>query len=131
LELVFFKELTFKEIAEQTQQTFGNVRNQYYRGLKRLRAHLTGSSREEQRRSFQNQGSRVAPVLHELGEQSQGSRTALPLRASSAPQSLRKEWAGNLEWRREALAAFERVGAVYFEIVPGGVARIGDLKMSS
>ena len=53
LELVFFKELTFKEIAEQTQQTFGNVRNQYYRGLKRLRAHLTGSSREEQRRGPQ------------------------------------------------------------------------------
>jgi len=131
LELVFFKELTFKEIAEQTQQTFGNVRNQYYRGLKRLRAHLTGSSREEQRQSSQRQGSRIAPVLRDLGQKSQGSRTALPLRAPSVPQSLRKEWAGNLEWRREALAAFERVGAVYFEIVPGGVARIGDLKMPS
>jgi RNA polymerase sigma-70 factor (ECF subfamily) len=115
MELVFFKELTFKEIAEQTQQTFGNVRNQYYRGLKRLRAHLTGSSREDQR----------------LGPQSQGSQIAPPLRTPSVPQSLPKEWAGNLEWRREALAAFERVGAVYFEIVPGGVARIGDLKMSS
>jgi RNA polymerase sigma-70 factor (ECF subfamily) len=45
MELVFFKELTLKEIAEQTQQTFGNVRNQYYRGLKRLRDHLSGSSR--------------------------------------------------------------------------------------
>src|ERR1700757_2669027 len=51
MELVFFKELTFREIAEQTQQTFGNVRNQYYRGLKRLRAHLTAPSREEQRRA--------------------------------------------------------------------------------
>ena len=131
LELVFFKELTFKEIAEQTQQTFGNVRNQYYRGLKRLRAHLTGSSRQEQRRSFQNEGSRVAPVLPDLGQKRQGSQIAPPLRVPSVPQSLRKEWAGNLEWRREALAAFERVGAVYFEIVPGGVARIGDLKMSS
>ena len=125
MELVFFKELTFKEIAEHTQQTFGNVRNQYYRGLKRLRAHLTGSSREEQRQSSQSQGSRIAPVLRDLGQKSQGSRIAPPL------QSLRKEWAGDLEWRREALAAFERVGAVYFEIVPGGVARIGDLKMSS
>ncbi len=71
LELVFFKELTFKEIAEQTQQTFGNVRNQYYRGLKRLRAHLTGSSREEQRQSSQSQGSRIAPVLRGLGQKSQ------------------------------------------------------------
>ena len=163
LELVFFKELTLKEIAEQTQQTFGNVRNQYYRSLKRLRAHLTASSREDRRRVPQgqgsriapplrnlgresqgsqiapplrnlgreSQGSRIAPVLRNLGQQSKGSRPALPLRAPSVPPSLRKEWAGNLEWRREALAAFERVGAVYFEIVPGGVARIGDLKMSS
>src|ERR1051325_5267231 len=58
MELVFFKGLTFKEIAEQTQQTFGNVRNQYYRGLKRLRAHLSGSSREDRRRCPQ-----IAPVL--------------------------------------------------------------------
>lgn len=133
MELVFFKELTFKEIAEQTQQTFGNVRNQYYRGLKRLRAHLSGSSREEQRRDHQSapvlrdsgqqsQGSRVAPVLRDLGQENQGSRTAPPLR---------KKWPGNLEWRRQTLAAFESVGAVYFEIVPGGVARIGDAKMSS
>jgi RNA polymerase sigma-70 factor, ECF subfamily len=49
VELVFFKELTFKEIAEQTRQTFGNVRNQYYRGLKRLRAHLSPPSREDRR----------------------------------------------------------------------------------
>jgi RNA polymerase sigma-70 factor (ECF subfamily) len=49
MELFFFKELTFREIAEQTQQTFGNVRNQYYRGLKRLRAHLSGPSREDRR----------------------------------------------------------------------------------
>lgn len=49
VELVFFKELTFKEIAEQTQQTFGNVRNQYYRGLKRLRTHLSGPPREDRR----------------------------------------------------------------------------------
>jgi len=47
MELVFFEELTFKEIAEQTQQSFGNVRNQYYRGLKRLRTHLSASSRED------------------------------------------------------------------------------------
>jgi RNA polymerase sigma-70 factor, ECF subfamily len=124
LELVFFKELTFKEIAEQTQQTFGNVRNQYYRGLKRLRAHLSGPSREEQRR-----GPQITPMLRDSGQQSQRSRIAPPLRAPSIPHSLRKDWSGNLEWRRQTLAAFERVGAAYFEIVPGGVARIGDLKM--
>ena len=122
LELVFFKELTFKEIAEHTQQTFGNVRNQYYRGLKRLRAHLTGSSRVEQSRAPQTQGSRIAPVLRNLGQETHGSRVVPPLR---------KEWPGNLEWRRQTLAAFEKVGALYFEIVPGAVARIGDLKMSS
>lgn len=156
VELVFFQELTFKEIAEQTQQTFGNVRNQYYRGLKRLRSHLTTSSREDQpappdragfarakarRRELLSQGSPIAPSLRNLGRESQGSRiapvlrdvgrkVAPVLRTPSVPPS-RKEWAGNLEWRREALAAFERVGAVCFEIVPGGVARIGDLKMSS
>ena len=137
MELVFFKELTFKEIAEQTQQSFGNVRNQYYRGLKRLRAHLTGPSRQEQRR-----GPQVAPVLRDLGQKIQGARgasrlrdlqkTAPSLQVPSASRSLQKEWAGNLvEWRRQTLAAFERVGAVYFEIAPGAVARIGDLKMSS
>jgi len=167
LELVFFKELTFQEIAEQTQQTFGNVRNQYYRGLKRLRAHLIGSPREDRsgsperavfaragvrRRVPQNQGSRVTPVLRDSAKQSQVSRIAPPLQAPSIPRSLqkgwagdlreqsqgsriiepplRKEWPGNLEWRRQTLAAFEKVGAVYFEIVPGAVARIGDLKMS-
>jgi RNA polymerase sigma-70 factor, ECF subfamily len=124
LELVFFKELTFKEIAEQTQQTFGNVRNQYYRGLKRLRAHLSGPSREEQRR-----GPQITPMLRDSGQQSQRSRITPPLRAPSIPHSLRKDWSGNLEWRRQTLAAFERAGAAYFEIVPGGVARIGDLKM--
>ncbi len=49
LEMVFFKELTFKEIAQHTQQSFGNIRNQYYRGLKRLRSHLTASSPEDRR----------------------------------------------------------------------------------
>jgi RNA polymerase sigma-70 factor (ECF subfamily) len=122
LELVFFKELTFQEIAEQTQQTFGNVRNQYYRGLKRLRAHLSGPSREDRRRVPQSHGSRIAPVLRDSGQQGQVSRIAPPLQ---------KEWPGNLEWRRQTLAAFKKVGAVYFEIVPGAVARIGDLKMSS
>jgi RNA polymerase sigma-70 factor (ECF subfamily) len=92
LELVFFKELTFKEIAEHTQQTFGNVRNQYYRGLKRLRAHLTTSSRENRRREPQGQGSQIAP--------------ALP--TPSVPRPLRKAWAGELGWSPQAPAAFER-----------------------
>jgi RNA polymerase sigma-70 factor (ECF subfamily) len=40
LELHFFEGYSFREIAEKTGQTFGNVRNHYYRGIERLRAHL-------------------------------------------------------------------------------------------
>ena len=40
LELHFFEGYTFHEIAEKTGQTFGNVRNHYYRGLERLRSHV-------------------------------------------------------------------------------------------
>jgi RNA polymerase sigma-70 factor (ECF subfamily) len=104
VELVFFKELTFKEIAEQTQQTFGNVRNQYYRGLKRLRDHLSGSSVEDRRPGSQAQSSQAAPRLRDLQE------TAPPLQSPSVPRSLRNEWAGDPAWRRPAIAAFERAG---------------------
>jgi RNA polymerase sigma-70 factor, ECF subfamily len=38
LEFHFFEGYTFREIAEKTGQTLGNVRNHYYRGLERLRA---------------------------------------------------------------------------------------------
>jgi RNA polymerase sigma-70 factor (ECF subfamily) len=40
LELHFFEGYSFHEIAERTGQTFGNVRNHYYRGLERLRSHI-------------------------------------------------------------------------------------------
>ena len=40
LELHFFEGYTFHEIADKTGQTFGNVRNHYYRGLERLRSHI-------------------------------------------------------------------------------------------
>jgi RNA polymerase sigma-70 factor, ECF subfamily len=40
LELHFFEGYSFREIAEKTGQTFGNVRNHYYRGLERLRSHI-------------------------------------------------------------------------------------------
>jgi RNA polymerase sigma-70 factor, ECF subfamily len=40
IELHFFEGLSFKEIAEQTGQSYGNVRNHYYRGIERLRAHI-------------------------------------------------------------------------------------------
>ena len=40
LELHFFEGYTFHEIAEKTGQTFGNVRNHYYRGLERLRSYV-------------------------------------------------------------------------------------------
>ena len=38
LEYHLFDGYTFREIAEKTGQTLGNVRNHYYRGLERLRA---------------------------------------------------------------------------------------------
>jgi RNA polymerase sigma-70 factor (ECF subfamily) len=40
LELHFFDGYSFHEIAEKTGQSFGNVRNHYYRGLGRLRSHI-------------------------------------------------------------------------------------------
>jgi RNA polymerase sigma-70 factor, ECF subfamily len=43
---VFFEGMTLKELAEQTKESFSNVRNHYYRGLDRLRVHLTARSRE-------------------------------------------------------------------------------------
>lgn len=41
MEMVFFEGLSLKEVAERTGQTFVNVRHHYYRGLERLRAHLS------------------------------------------------------------------------------------------
>lgn len=38
LELHFFEGYSFREIAEKTGQTFGNIRHHYYRGLERLRS---------------------------------------------------------------------------------------------
>lgn len=37
LELHFFEGYNFREIAEKTGETFGNIRHHYYRGLERLR----------------------------------------------------------------------------------------------
>lgn len=41
LELHFFEGYTFREIAEQSGQTIGNVRHHYYRALDTLRSHLS------------------------------------------------------------------------------------------
>jgi RNA polymerase sigma-70 factor, ECF subfamily len=48
MELVFFREMTLQEIADQTKQTFGNVRHHYYRGLKQLRSLLSAKSRKQE-----------------------------------------------------------------------------------
>jgi RNA polymerase sigma-70 factor (ECF subfamily) len=45
IELVFFKEMTFREIAAQTKQSFAIVRHLHYRGLQRLREKLSGTAR--------------------------------------------------------------------------------------
>jgi RNA polymerase sigma-70 factor (ECF subfamily) len=39
LSLHFFEGYTFEEIAEKLEQSLGNIRNHYYRGLDRLRKH--------------------------------------------------------------------------------------------
>jgi RNA polymerase sigma-70 factor (ECF subfamily) len=41
LELHFFEGYSFREIAEKTGQTLGNVRNHYYRGLEKLRSYIS------------------------------------------------------------------------------------------
>jgi RNA polymerase sigma-70 factor (ECF subfamily) len=41
IEMVFFEGLTLKEVAEKTNHSFSSVRNHYYRGLDRLRVHLS------------------------------------------------------------------------------------------
>jgi RNA polymerase sigma-70 factor, ECF subfamily len=47
LELAYFEGLSLKEIAEQTGQTFGNVRHHYYRGLRQMRSFLLGAGRSK------------------------------------------------------------------------------------
>jgi len=41
LRLHFFEGYTFEEIAEKLGQSYGNVRNHHYRGLEKVRKHLT------------------------------------------------------------------------------------------
>jgi RNA polymerase sigma-70 factor (ECF subfamily) len=49
LELYLFEGYSFDEIADQTGQSLGSVRNQYYRGLKKLHSYVfPESSRNEQ-----------------------------------------------------------------------------------
>jgi DNA-directed RNA polymerase specialized sigma24 family protein len=38
--MFFFEGLTLREIAEQRNENYPNVRNHYYRGLERLRSYL-------------------------------------------------------------------------------------------
>jgi RNA polymerase sigma-70 factor, ECF subfamily len=55
LELVFFKTMTFQEIAEETKQTRENVRHYYYRGLKALRALLSRNTNRHGKSAIQEQ----------------------------------------------------------------------------
>jgi RNA polymerase sigma-70 factor, ECF subfamily len=43
LQLAYFEGLTMKEIAQETGESLGNVRHHYYRGLDKLRDHLSES----------------------------------------------------------------------------------------
>jgi RNA polymerase sigma-70 factor (ECF subfamily) len=44
LRLHFFEGHTFEEIAEKLRQSYGNVRNHYYRGLEKLRKSLAANA---------------------------------------------------------------------------------------
>src|SRR6266478_5191385 len=44
IRMVFFDGMSLREVADQTQQSFSKIRNQYYRGLDRLRSSLTPQS---------------------------------------------------------------------------------------
>jgi RNA polymerase sigma-70 factor (ECF subfamily) len=46
MEMVFFEGLSLRDVAERTGQTLVNVRHHYYRGLERLRAHVSSSQSE-------------------------------------------------------------------------------------
>jgi DNA-directed RNA polymerase specialized sigma24 family protein len=59
LERVFFKDMTLKEIAEQTKQDFGNVRHHYYRGLNKLRSLLSRNPRRDDSLSLEEQIARA------------------------------------------------------------------------
>jgi len=50
LKLAYFEGLSLKEIAERTNDTLGNVRHHYYRGLNRLRAVITNEPAKEKLR---------------------------------------------------------------------------------
>lgn len=48
IERVFFGEMSLKEIAEETKQNLGAVRNHYYRGLKKLRDVLSRNNNHDE-----------------------------------------------------------------------------------
>ncbi len=50
LELAYFEGFTMQEIAETTDETVGNVRHHYYRGLKKLRTFLAESGSKQDAR---------------------------------------------------------------------------------
>lgn len=53
IELAYFEGLTFKEIAEETHETLGNVRHHYYRGLEKLHDILDEANQKERARARQ------------------------------------------------------------------------------
>ncbi len=58
LHLAYFEGLTMKEIADETRESLGNVRHHYYRGLDKLRDHLSEA----------DQASEVRVARKEMGD---------------------------------------------------------------
>jgi RNA polymerase sigma-70 factor, ECF subfamily len=55
MERVFFGEMSLKEIAEETNQDLGAVRNHYYRGLKKLRSLLSKNANRDKKAALDKQ----------------------------------------------------------------------------
>ncbi len=58
LQLAYFEGLTMREIADETEESLGNVRHHYYRGLDRLRDYLSEA----------DQASEVRVARKEMGD---------------------------------------------------------------
>jgi len=58
IQLACFEGLLFREIADRTNESLGNVRHHYYRGVERLREFVRRNLQPEERRLFPAHGGR-------------------------------------------------------------------------
>jgi predicted DNA-binding protein YlxM (UPF0122 family) len=66
MERVFFGEMSLKEIAEETNQDLGAVRNHYYRGLKKLQSLLSKNANRDKKAALDKQ---LGAPMHDLDQE--------------------------------------------------------------